>query len=451
MLIFIADEIILYLENKRKREIMLIQFNFKNYKSFRDDTSLDMTATKISEHQNQVVEIGGDRLLQIAAIFGANASGKSSVYCAFEFMSYYVISSFSFGGDSNKANGENSVLSTSPYMFDRLSRKDPSTFEVFFVDESDARERTYQYGFSILNNEIVEEWLYSKAKTARENYRTIFYRKKGEKLNATGLSSKVADMLLTALEPEVLIISLGSKLKISKLKRIRDWFLNNEVVDFGNPTENLLRSSMLPDRFADDKSVQQDVVKYFSSFDDSITGFRVEEVQDSDETKKNKKYRISTVHKMDNSDDVATIPLEEESSGTLKMFTLYPLFKNALDKGSLVFIDELNARLHPLLVRNIILTFSNNAINTKHAQLIFTTHDVWQFSNEILRRDELWITEKKDGKSSLYSVVDFKDEAGNKARKSEAICKNYLLGEYGGIPELQEMTVLKGNEHHAEE
>ena len=142
---------------------------------------------------------------------------------------------------------------------------------------------------------------------------------------------------------------------------------------------------------------------------------------------------------------MASIPLKQESSGTLKMFALYPSLKDVLDNGGTLFVDELNARLHPLLVRNIILTFLSPEINTQNAQLVFTTHDIWQFSNELLRRDEIWMVNKnKDGVSELYSLAEFKDEDGNKVRRDEALAKNYLTGNYGAIPALKPMKMLTG-------
>jgi AAA15 family ATPase/GTPase len=126
------------------------------------------------------------------------------------------------------------------------------------------------------------------------------------------------------------------------------------------------------------------------------------------------------------------------------MFALFPFMQEVLNRGSVLFVDELNAKLHPLLVRNIILTFANPEINTKNAQLIFTTHDTWQLSNNILRRDEIWFTEKdENGISSLYSLADFADDGGTKIRKDESYEKNYLLGKYGAIPSLKTIDFLK--------
>ena len=132
------------------------------------------------------------------------------------------------------------------------------------------------------------------------------------------------------------------------------------------------------------------------------------------------------------------LPFEEESEGTLKMFALYPMLREARKNGGIFCIDELNSKLHPLLVRNILIAFLNPALNPKHAQLIFTTHDAWQMSNNLLRRDEIWFTEKNAaGVSSLYSLADFVDSDGVKIRKDESYEKNYLLGKYGAIPTLK--------------
>lgn len=425
---------------------MLIQFNFKNFKSFQNEASLDLSATKITEHAGHVVDIANDKLLKVAAIYGANASGKSNVYDAFEYMTYYVAESFNFGGETeSRRRRENDYLKVIPFLFDEKSRDEETVFEVFYVDNAENSGKIYQYGFSIKKDEVIEEWLYSKAKTARNNYRTIFYRKKGEELEMNGFSKNYVEIIKESLNKETLIVSLGAKLRIAKLKKVRDWFLNNEVLDFGDPAENFFRSSLLPIGFVESKEVQSDVVNYFTSFDEAIMDFHVEEVAQEDEIDNGKNYQIDALHKMIGSQKMEAIPLKTESSGTLKMFALYPSLKDVLDHGGTMFIDELNARLHPLLVRNIILTFLSPEINTQNAQLIFTTHDVWQLSNELLRRDEIWLVNKnRDGVSELYSLADFKDEEGNKVRRDEALAKKYLTGSFGAIPALKPMKMLKG-------
>ena len=336
---------------------MLIQFNFKNFKSFRDEATLDMSATKITEHEDHVVDIANDKLLKVAAIYGANASGKSNVYDAFGYMRYYVSESFKFGDEDGGYRKNDDYTKVTPFLFDEYSCNGETLFEVFYIDNMENTGKTYQYGFVLKGNEVVEEWLYSKAKTARNNYRTIFYRKTGEELEMNGIPKRHIENIKASLNKESLIVSLGAKLRIEKLKSVRDWFLKNDAINFGNPTENLIRSWVVPDEFVNNKEVQRNMIKYFSTFDESIKDFKVEEDLADEDDNINKNYLIETIHKKAGGEGIASIPLSQESSGTQKMFALYPHIKEALDNGATLFVDELNARLHPLLVRNIILTF----------------------------------------------------------------------------------------------
>lgn len=419
---------------------MLIQFNFKNYKSFRDEATLDLSAAKMTEFSDRVVSEGNDKILPMAAIYGANASGKSNIYNAFGYMADYVIESFKYGDEEEKFE----EYRPTPFLFDSVSNDAESSFEVYFTIPGDKAEKTYNYGFCVDRHGVTEEWLNVKAKTARR-YASVFYRSTEEDtLDLSGLPKSSRDNIQVALEKQVLIVSLGAKLKVNKCKDIRDWFMANEFADFGDPFTNFFLSRRLPKGFVDDNSVQKKVIEYFASFDEHIKDFEIEKLP-HDADSKEETYKISSLHKKIDSDTFAAIPLSMESAGTLKMFALYPELQDVLEKGSVFFIDELNARLHPLLVRNFLLTFLNPEINTRHAQLIFTTHDTWQLSNQLLRRDEVWFTEKDEqGISKLYSLADFVDESGARIRKDESYEKNYLIGKYGAIPTLKSIDIFKG-------
>ena len=421
---------------------MLLQFNFKNFKSFKDDTTIDLTATKISEFNNHVISIANERILPVAAIFGANASGKSNVQEAFRYMSMYVINSLDYGDESDQKKKKSRFFKPTPFLFDSDSRTAESSFEVYFIDSEENGAKTYNYGFTVNSNGVCEEWLNYKSKTSRGDYKKIFYRN-GNELDLSGIPSKSQENLRIALENETLIVSLGAKLKIAKLKYIRDWFINNDFADFGKPIENFFLSQLIPEGFAEDEKVRKNVVDYFASFDPSIIGFNVEVLKTDDE--ENDHLKIDAIHKMIDSNQTAAIPLQNESAGTLKMFALNPMLQDVLSTGGVLFVDELNARLHPLLVRTFIITFLNPEINTRNAQLIFTSHDSWQLNGNMLRRDEIWFTEKTlDGVSTLYSLADFVDEDGVKIRKDENYEKNYLLGKYGAIPSLKYFDMFKG-------
>lgn len=426
---------------------MLIQFNFKNFKSFKEEAILDLSATKMTEFSERVVTLGNEKILPVAAIYGANASGKSNVYSAFEYMSEYVVNSFRYGGEEEQFID----FKPTPFLFESTSATSESSFEVYFTLPGDKLEKIYNYGFCVNKDGVTEEWLNTKAKTARK-FIQIFYRNTvDDELDLSGLPKSSRDNIQVALERQVLIVSLGAKLKIGKCKDIRDWFLANEFADFGDPVTNFFLSRRLPKGFVNDKNVQQKVIEYFSSFDNQIKDFKVEKVSHDGEVKEDA-YKINALHKMIDSNEMVEIPLVLESAGTLKMFALYPELQEVLERGSIFFIDELNARLHPLLVRSILLTFLNPEINKNHAQLLFTTHDTWQLSNQLLRRDEIWFVEKDEkGVSTLYSLSDFIDDDGMRIRKDENYEKNYMVGKYGAIPRLRALGIFEKSQEQVSE
>lgn len=413
---------------------MLIQFRFQNFKSFRDETILDMSATKVSEYPHHISEIGNEKILKTAAIYGANASGKTNVYHALHYMSYYVINSFSFGGENDAVNSGN-YAKTEPFLFDSASKDKDSIFEIYFTINGD--DKTYNYGFSVNNTKVTEEWLNYKTRTGRR-YKKIIYRGEDE-IDLSGIPEKHRENIKVSLHDETLIVSLGAKLKVEKLEKIYKWFGSIIFLDFGNPVTNFISSMQLPIGFAENESVRKNVVAFLSKFDKGITDFEVEEVKRED----NKiGYSINAIHKTIDSDKKIPIPLMNEAAGTQKMFAMYTPLKIALENGGILFIDELNDRLHPLLVRNFIQTFINPETNQNNAQLIFTTHDAWLLNSDLFRRDEIWFTEKGDDSASkLYSLVEFKGEDRKTIRKDENYEKNYMMGKYGAIPNLEVLCV----------
>lgn len=427
---------------------MLLQFNFSNHKSFREEASLDLTATGINEYGDHVFNIGNEKILPVTAIYGANASGKSNVMDAFSYMRYFVLYSFGFDLDDKSEKNPNFIIPPS-FAFDQNSRNKESSYEVYFVEQKTTNDKeyitAYNYGFTVNSNGIVEEWLNSKARTARK-YNKVFYRNELEQiLDLDGIPKRQKENIEVSLGQETLIVSLGAKLKISKLEVIYDWFEKNEIIDFGSSFEILIRENKLPDGFTDEKVVREKIVKYLSTFDTDIIDFKVTEGPKDE--KGNGLYSVDAIHKSINSDETFSIPLGHESSGTLKMFSLYQYIVDTLEKGSILFIDELNARLHPVLVNNIIRTFTNKESNPNGAQLVFTTHDAIQLDSNSLRRDEIWFTEKTNGQSYLYSLADFVDDGGNKIRKDENYLKNYLVGKYGAIPNLKQISFILGDKN----
>lgn len=412
---------------------MLLQFRFKNFKSFRDDTVLDLTAASSLDNKDNLVAIGDDKVLRAAGIFGANASGKSNVIKAFRFMSDYVTSSLNFSKD--KVKGVNRLT---PFLFDNKSKEEESLFEVFFSIKSAKGYTVYNYGFSVNKNGVSEEWLNYKT-SSRKEFTCYFYR--GEKeLDLSGLLEKQRENVKVSLEKETLVLSLGTLLKINRLKIVSKWFFDNHVTNFGDPAETEYLSHKVPRGFIDNVAVRNDVVDYLSAFDPSIRGFEVQVLKNYDDGKRI--VNIKTKHR--NIDGGFTsLPLRQESDGTLKMLALYQMIVDCLAKGSVLIIDELNSRLHPLLERSILLLFLDPEKNTNHAQIIFTSHDLWQTSTNILRKDEIWLTEKdSNGLSSLYSIIEFEG-----IEHDNNILENYMLGKYGAIPHLSSLKKVEGGKY----
>lgn len=412
---------------------MLIQFRFKNFKSFRDDTVLDFSATEDTENEYRIAKVGDERILTAAGVFGANASGKSNVIKAFRYMMEYVTSSVVYSRD--KVRGINRLT---PFLFDNKSKDAESLFEVFFSRETGRGYTIYNYGFSVSQNGVTEEWLNYKAASGKE-YNSIFYRGKNE-LDLSGIPEKRRENIKISLEKETLILSLGSFLKINRFKIVIDWFMKNRITNFGNPRENEGLSHQAPTGFADSLDVQNQVVNYLAAFDSSIIGFDVEVLKSDDDGKQI--INIKTKHKNLDGGTVL-LPLSQESDGTLKMFALYQFIQDCIERGSVLLVDELNSRLHPLLVRNILITFFNPKVNIHHAQIIFTSHDLWQLKNNILRKDEIWFTDKdNDGISTLYSLADFEG-----VESASNYVENYMLGQYGAIPSLKALMHMEGKKH----
>lgn len=401
---------------------MLIQFNFENYKSFLNETSLDMTATTFKEHPyNLFNKKNGSKIekyIKVAAIYGANASGKSSVVEAFGFMRHFVRNSFKIAADSKS-------ISYKSFAFTK--HKQPSIFEVFFIRNNNE----YQYGFKIDDQNVLEEWLYQK-KEKGNSFDTIFEREGNEfEINKT---LKEARHFEESVDKHTLFLSLLSNTRIPIIKEVFDWFSESHIVDFGDPTIEHRLTWTLPTGI-ENPSFQQEIVQFLNAIGVPIDELEFERFKEDEEDR----YRLYSVYQV-NANRVK-LPFYEESSGTIKMFTLYLHLKTVLENGTTIFIDELDAKLHPLLLRYIVTMFHDEKTNPNNAQLIYTTHDNYTLTKDIFRRDQIWFVEKqKDLTAELYSLAEYKMD-DKKVRNDATYNKDYLLGKYGGVPILKEFDI----------
>lgn len=416
---------------------MLLQFYFSNYRSFEGEGILDMRASGSNELSSHIRNSLNEKVLPVTAIYGANASGKSSVFEAFQFMTWCVLESLSFS-DDNKKNSYK--LKVDSFKFSD-SRDKPSEFEINYIDKKGKKELYYNYGFKIDNSGILEEYLAFNTKTGvkrNEDYTYIFKRERSQKLYLDSSIEKFRENLEISLKDKTLLVSLGAKLNIDDFIRVRTWFINAEVINFSNSLYGIFLENTLPDNIIESEKVRKNLVSFINSFDDTIIDIEVEKISAIDESDSDN-YRVFTVHKSDKRTSTARISMNEESSGTKKMFSLYQTLLDVLEKGTVFFADELDIKLHPLLMRNILLTFTDKEKNPNNAQLIFTTHNTIYMDMNLLRRDEIWFVEKDNGVSKLYSLDDITNEKGEKVRKDSNYEKHYLLGNYGAIPNLKNL------------
>ena len=416
---------------------MLLQFYFSNYRSFEGEGILDMRASGSNELSSHVRNNLNEKVLPVTAIYGANASGKSSVFEAFQFMALCVLESLSFSDDDKKNPYK---LKVDSFKFSE-SREKPSEFEINYIDKKGKKELYYNYGFKIDNSGILGEYLASNTKTGvkrNEDYTYIFKRERNQKLYLDSSIEKFRENLEISLKEKTLLVSLGAKLNIDEFIRVRTWFINTEVINFSNSLYGAFLENILPNNIIESEEVRKNLVSFINSFDDSIIDIEVEKISAIDENDKDN-YRVFTIHKSDKGTSTARISMNEESSGTKKMFSLYQTLLDVLEKGGVFFADELDIKLHPLLMRNILLTFTDKEKNPNNAQLIFTTHNTIYMDMDLLRRDEIWFVEKDNGVSNLYSLDDITNEKGEKVRKDSNYEKHYLLGNYGAIPNLKNL------------
>ena len=402
---------------------MLIRFSFKNFKSFKSENCLDMEATSLKEHEYNLAKIDNGEYLKVSAIYGANASGKTNVLQAFDYMKKRILVS-----DDSKKNSP--IDEENIYSF--MINNDPIALEVEILAKNN---KIYKYGFELVKDNIISEWLYEK----RVNkFYSIFER---ENNNVTMKTNKIAG--LSNIDEKTLFLNIYSKIDKDNedFANVYYWFMNSNYLDLGNPDFEGIIDKRVSFKILTDKNYKNELLKFIKTFDAGIEDINT--IPDSVEAVKNNNgiVDIKVTHKGENGEKKA-LPFYLESNGTRKMFYLFDFFMDALKNGMVLFVDELDAKLHPLLTRYIINLFHNSDTNKGDGQLIYSTHDTVNLNKDTFRRDEIWFAEKdKDGISKIYSLADYKIN-DVKVRNDATYNKDYLSGRYGAIPVLEDFEVL---------
>jgi AAA15 family ATPase/GTPase len=415
---------------------MLIEFRVENHRSLRDEQALTMEAGRVGDADDKrprSVSGYADQILPVAAIYGANASGKSNVLSALAWMRNVVV-------HSQRSWEPDEGVPREPFAWGP-KKDEPSLFEATILVDS----VRYQYGFLANSQSFIEEWLYAwphgKKQVWYERDNSDF--KFGENLKG---ENKV---IMEVTRSNALFLSAAVQLKHAQLYQVFSWFRDLRLINMpisrnapgtalGGRTVSPVRIVEIIDEMQQPTLFSGEPERLSDRFRDmlrnadiGIVEMRAVRTEAPDDLGRDSRTRIQLKHK--NSHGDAWLPLEEESQGTQKLFHMALPVIVALREGNVLVVDELEASLHPSLAQEIVSLFNNPSKNPNNAQLIFSTHDTNLLGTTLgepaLRRDQVWLTEKdSEGGTVLYPLTDYKP------RKSENLERGYLQGRYGAIP-----------------
>ena len=427
---------------------MLVQFSVENFMSFREEAVLSMWAAKIRS-KNKELDVKstfdtdfGMKLLKTAVIYGANASGKSNIFKAMRFMKTLVI-------NSSKESQKDEEIDVSPFLLNTLSATMPSVFSVIFIHNSNL----YEYSFSASRERIETEHL--KIRHKDDSNETTLFTRTGETIKVfknfsegKGLEKRTRD--------NALFLSVCANFDGKVSSEVISWFRRVKIV---NGLQDIGLMPFTSKRLKDPEGNKK-ILQLLDAFDIGITNIKVNDIPEEAIPQELKAFseafksspgkiqfgshanRIFTEHKVfDGAGDavgVVDFNIERnESEGTQKLIALSGPLIDALENSLVLFLDELDARLHPLLSLQILKLFNCNQKNANDAQLITATHSTNLLDKDILRRDQVWLTSKNiTGESTLTSLIEYK------VRNDASYEKDYLGGKYGAIPFIGEIGSL---------
>ncbi|MGB3206483.1 MAG: ATP-binding protein [Crinalium sp.] len=425
---------------------MLIEFSVGNYRSFKEQVTFSMVAANLvskdkSLDTTNVFAIDQKlNLLKSAAIYGANASGKSNLAKALSFMKWFMV-------NSSKETQSTDEIGVEPFRLSTETEGKPSYFELVFLMDG----RKYRYGFEVTQERVISEWLFY-VPNLREN--KLFERqldeiKSSKKYNADGIQQRTRS--------NALFLSVSAQFNVDLAENILEWITDKLNIISGLHDEDYLNYTVRC--FINNKN-RADIIQLIKKLDLGISEVQVEQEDftiDSlpDEMPDDLKKFIAKVgggkatatsigishRKFDidgNYKSIEEFDLEShESEGTKKVFALAGPLITALKEGEILIIDEFDARLHPLISLAIVKLFNSEEANPNNAQLIFMTHDTNLLNNKIFRRDQVWFTEKnRYGATDLYSLAEYK------IRNDASFESDYIKGRYGAIPYIGNLNHL---------
>ena len=416
-------------------------FKVRNYTSFKEESILDMRATSYVQHPSHVIHVD-DRLslLKTTALYGANASGKSNLISAMFFFEQYIFSQFinKNGNEDFETEEAGIKMKLEPFSLSD-SVNEASEFDIIFLHHG----KQIQYGFECTSKEVLNEWLFINDKKAFErngtelSFGSKYQKMLGayKKLPAERLYIAVLEYFLDEDAKEAVLgdfISFFSK----------EYNVYSEIL-FESTVKGLAGMIGLSRKLVRNQSYRKKVEQYLRLIDVGIKRLDVqtETIFDERTGKKKREKVVRTVHDIYDKDGNPVgeklFSLRQESTGTLRFLAYIQNIIEMISNGGVFIVDEMSARLHPLLTKLIVDIFCSE--QNEKAQLIFTTHDISLLNKDQFRRDEVVFVDKNErGESSLYALSDLK------VREDATFSKDYLQGKYGAIPIFNYDDILDG-------
>lgn len=412
---------------------MIIEFSVRNYRSIKELQTLSLIAAPIKSKNpeldaNNLIPVSEKlSLLKTVAIYGANGSGKSNLIKALIMMFIFIDKSFQ--------DDEVGKRIIEPFAFDKISFQEPTFFQLIFICD----QVKYRYGFEVQENTVVSEWLFGTP-GKKEVY---FFTREGEKIQINEDKFEEGKGLIDKTSSSNLFLNVCKAFNGKVSKQILDFFRVRVGISAG-VNDNAFRESTLT--LMKDAIIKQQIVSLLNIADFGIQDINnkritAADLPDSSPAELRKKvadetweFLLSKRPVFDESGEVIgqreLLMESQESDGTLKFFNYSGAILDALMDGGALFIDEFDARLHPMLTKKIVELFNSSVMNKNGAQLVYVTHDTNLLDNTLLRRDQIYFTEKnKLSQTVVYSLADFKG-----VRNDASYEKDYINGKYGAIP-----------------
>jgi AAA15 family ATPase/GTPase len=415
---------------------MLFRFRTRNFRSIREEVELLLVASNLTDLPEAVIEtpFAERGALRAAAIYGPNASGKSNLLLAMRFMSTAV--------KNSQRSWPPAGVPLESFLLDDESANNSSLFEADLAIDN----VRYRYGFEVDSRRVVREWLYAHP-TAR---RRVWFERDEDEFSFGKHLGGENSTIKGLTRANSLFLSAAAQNNHEQLLPIYQWFSTAWSFVIGDRADLNVATAQT----ASEDRHKKTISRLVAAADLGIEGFEIRDEplrdymkrfianisEESPKVLRLERKNVTFVHRRLNRPSIS-LPSTAESEGTLAYFGLLGPVLATLYSGGLLFIDEITSSLHPLLAMEIVRLFNSPAENPKGAQLLFTTHDTSLLDSRILRRDQVWLTEKDAGGGThLYPLTEFKP------RRGENIRSGYLQGRYGAVP-LVDLSALSDETH----